>query len=497
MPLPGGRVVLVLGFVLLTALVAAVRGLPVSRQRGGPRERSSKLAEVSASSDPRAARDEELPPSGRARGLRRSGQAGPRRHRRRGATQQTMRSPVQPQPSGAGQEESLPFVLDLQSLPGLANVDLSAQNPNIQVTIEVVDDPQAEMEMDLLKETSNDWSLTSSEWLSHKDLFWPLFWEYTDPNEGEEEEEEDDNMDVGDREEEEDEEDEDEEEEEDYTAEYEEEESMLSGVGDDWEQRWPSQKNWIFKEKYNYDYEDEEEWSPWSPCSITCGSGNQKRTRSCGYACTATESRTCDLPRCPGAEGEIVFPTEETPFRSDNTTELFNSDVDSCEKWLNCKSDFLTKYLSKVLTDLPSCPCSYPLEAVYSAVNLRDERQGKSFRWRDASGPKERLDIYKPTARFCLRSMLSLDSTTLAAQHCCYDEHTRLITRGKGAGVPNLISTEFSPELHYKVDMLPWILCKGDWSRYHAVRPPNNGQQCADNPAEEEYLSQLQEAKEY
>lgn len=173
------------------------------------------------------------------------------------------------------------------------------------------------------------------------------------------------------------------------------------------------------------------------------------------------------------------------------------AEVDSCEKWLNCKSDFLTKYLSKVLTDLPSCPCSYPLEAVYSAVNLQDEQQGKSFRWRDASGPKERLDIYKPTARFCLRSMLSLDSTTLAAQHCCYDEHTRLITRGKGAGVPNLISTEFSPELHYKVDMLPWILCKGDWSRYHAIRPPNNGRQCADNPAEEEYLSQLQEAKEY
>jgi len=48
------------------------------------------------------------------------------------------------------------------------------------------------------------------------------------------------------------------------------------------------------------DYEDEEEWSPWSPCSVTCGSGNQKRTRSCGYACTATESRTCDLLRCPG-----------------------------------------------------------------------------------------------------------------------------------------------------------------------------------------------------
>lgn len=172
--------------------------------------------------------------------------------------------------------------------------------------------------------------------------------------------------------------------------------------------------------------------------------------------------------------------------------------MDSCEKWLNCKSDFLANYLSQVLKDLPSCPCAYPLEAVYSAaVSLQDEHQGRSFQWRDASSPQERLDIYQPTARYCLRSMLSSESSTLAAQHCCYDEGSRLLTRGKGAGAPDLVSTDFSPELHFKVDRLPWILCKGDWSRYHTVRPPNNGRACTDNPPEEEYLGQLQEAKEY
>ncbi|XP_039538977.1 isthmin-2-like [Pimephales promelas] len=243
----------------------------------------------------------------------------------------------------------------------------------------------------------------------------------------------------------------------------------------------------------NYEYE-EEEWSDWSPCSVTCGHGNQKRIRSCGYACTATESRTCDLERCPD---DIVPVTELAPHEVANSSELFDTDVDSCEKWLNCKNDFLQKYLHQVLTELPNCPCIYPSEVVYSAVNIFDRKLQKTYRWRDASGPKERLDIYKPSARFCVRSMLSFDSTTLAAQHCCYDDHMKLITRGKGAGAPNLISTEFSPELHYKVDVLPWILCKGDWSRFHSVRPPNNGLQCVENPQEDVYMNELEEAREY
>lgn len=175
----------------------------------------------------------------------------------------------------------------------------------------------------------------------------------------------------------------------------------------------------------------------------------------------------------------------------------YSADVDSCEKWLNCKSEFLQRYLQQVLTELPSCPCTYPSEASNSIINLMDVGRERTFRWRDASGPKERLDIYKPSARTCLRSALSGDAATLAVQHCCYDDHRQLITRGKGAGTPNLISTEFSAELHFKVDVLPWILCKGDWSRFHAVRPPNNGLHCTENPHQDVYMNELEEAREY
>ncbi|XP_061545931.1 isthmin-1 isoform X2 [Phycodurus eques] len=358
------------------------------------------------------------------------------------------------------------FLLDLQNFPDLSKADINGQNPNIQVTIEVVDGLDAhEPEKGHRKENKPNWA--SPNWRN----WWPRTSSST--NQGQEQ---------------------------DRSFGSNNEDSNFLRPPVDWDQRGGTGDRG--KPQMEYDYMDGEgDWSNWSLCSVTCGNGSQKRTRSCGYACTATESRTCDTPNCPGIEDAFKTAATEVSLLAGtdhfNATELFGVDTDSCERWMNCKSDFLKKYMTKVVSDLPSCPCSYPTEVAYSTANVHDAPTRRNFRWKDASGPKEKLEIYKPTARYCIRSMLTLESTTLAAQHCCYDDSMKLITRGKGAGTPNLISTEFSADLHYKVDILPWIICKGDWSRYNQARPPNNRQKCHNNPQEEDYYKQFEEAREF
>lgn len=100
--------------------------------------------------------------------------------------------------------------------------------PPSQVTIEVVDDPNMDLEMDLIK----DWippspsPSSSVGWLGGKKLFWPLFWGYTDADSSEDGTGRSGPEETG------------EEEEEDDLLEYGSEEPLPSGVGDDWDSRW-------------------------------------------------------------------------------------------------------------------------------------------------------------------------------------------------------------------------------------------------------------------
>lgn len=112
---------------------------------------------------------------------------------------------------------------------------------------------------------------------------------------------------------------------------------------------------------------------------------------------------------------------------------------------------------------------------------LLDNRLGLSFRWKDASANEELLNFYRPSARWCLRTELSEDMK-LGAQLCCYDSSKQLLTWGEGAGSPEIVSPDYSLDLHFTLDLFPRVICRGDLMRYQRVVPPNNGLSCPQRP---------------
>ncbi|KYN00002.1 Isthmin-1 [Cyphomyrmex costatus] len=170
-------------------------------------------------------------------------------------------------------------------------------------------------------------------------------------------------------------------------------------------------------------------------------------------------------------------------------------DEDRCQKWLDNREKIENAFPGSV-ADLPACPCLYP-NTIFYDNQIWDEKQKKKFRWRDVSHDKDRLEIYKPGAIYCVQTLASQQSESAIVQHCCYDENRKLLTRGSGAGTPYIVSPDISPLLHDKIDLLPWRLCKGDFTRYNEVRIPNNGNDCEINPDDEEYQHQVESAKDY
>ncbi|KAG5310758.1 ISM protein, partial [Acromyrmex insinuator] len=170
-------------------------------------------------------------------------------------------------------------------------------------------------------------------------------------------------------------------------------------------------------------------------------------------------------------------------------------DEDRCQKWLDNREKIENAFPGSV-ADLPACPCLYP-NTIFYDNQIWDKKQQKKYRWRDVSHDKDRLAIYKPGAAYCVQTLASQQSESAIVQHCCYDENRKLLTRGSGAGTPYIVSPEISPLLHDKIDLLPWRLCKGDFTRYNEVRIPNNKNDCEINPDDEEYQHQVESAKDY
>ena len=90
------------------------------------------------------------------------------------------------------------------------------------------------------------------------------------------------------------------------------------------------------------------------------------------------------------------------------------------------------------------------------------------YRWREISLESERVDIYRPGAAYCIRSLSVVPKVALAAQQCCYDDKRRLLTRGWATGTPALVSPEASVHLSRVTERIPWLACKGDFSRFNS-----------------------------
>jgi hypothetical protein len=140
-----------------------------------------------------------------------------------------------------------------------------------------------------------------------------------------------------------------------------------------------------------------------------------------------------------------------------------------CMYWVEREKKWM-----KWLEGLPACPCCLTIED--------DTPQNPDESIWFNPGPVSQY--YHPGATYDIRSRP--DSFLGSGQQCCYDENGGLITHGEGAGTPDIVapSNIIGVYQHYLWDVLPFYDCKFggvvDW--YLEVRPPNNANNCKNNP---------------
>ncbi|CAG0878690.1 unnamed protein product [Darwinula stevensoni] len=169
----------------------------------------------------------------------------------------------------------------------------------------------------------------------------------------------------------------------------------------------------------------------------------------------------------------------------DEDDEDKNQSKDACEAWLKCDAERKLKDLT-LERQQPDCPCREPFggwsresEITWSRM-LTDHLPGLHL-----------------SASTCYRSLSSQGGTGPSSQLCCFDRFGRLLTRGARAGSALFVSPDVSESLHQILDVLPRLACKGDFTRIHLRRPPNNGLNCSPNPGDEEFLDEINQASYY
>lgn len=228
--------------------------------------------------------------------------------------------------------------------------------------------------------------------------------------------------------------------------------------------------------------------------SETSTAGVQPPTTTTGPTQSAAGVSSPSTGPMPSPSGTLA-PNTSCSNASVSTNGTKEEPLDACAKWEHCS---IHKHPLVVgwLRALPGCPCMYPRYLYISdRSRIYDPVHKREFRWHRMSNRIEKLHVYKPYARLCIRQALTDHST--AVQQCCYDNNLLLITRGSGAGTPHLVSRDIGMSVHDKVDLMPWRLCRGDWTRYHNVRPPNNALNCSQNPDDSQFALQKKKATEY
>ncbi|XP_015209797.2 SCO-spondin [Lepisosteus oculatus] len=117
------------------------------------------------------------------------------------------------------------------------------------------------------------------------------------------------------------------------------------------------------------------EWSPWSQCSVTCGGGEQIRTRNCRLPpCSGPrqESKTCNTQVClevgcpPGRLYRECERGEGCPFSCDHVTGRVGCVSEGCEEGCHCPPGTFYHQGTCVI----ECPCVVEEETLLALQNV-------------------------------------------------------------------------------------------------------------------------------